>query len=149
MKDKSKSLLEKIGKIDISQYAKLRALSKLSDNPDISSIGYDSKRDSSIPQSKKKNLAGIMKGTEQVGISPTEEGGKWKELKVKPRTRNEIPKELSLYHLSGNSPSEFKKYFRNAETGRTDSQAKREQSKAAMPFSAKTMIQKYLKIKNG
>ena len=69
--------------------------------------------------------------------------------KVKPFSGNEIPNELSLYKLSGKSPSEFKKYFRNAETGRTGLQAKREQSKAAMPFSAKTMIQKYLKVKNG
>lgn len=147
MKDKAKNLLEKLGSMDIKQYARIRALNKLSENPDISSIGYDSKTNPRIESNEKKNIGKIMRGTEEVGISPTEEGGKWKELKVKPFSGNEIPNELSLYKLSGKSPSEFKKYFRNAETGRTGLQAKREQSKAAMPFSAKTMIQKYLKVK--
>ena len=149
MKDKAKSLLEKISSTDLKKYARERALNKLAENPDISSIGYDSKIDPRINTKAKKNIGKIMRGTEEVGISPADEGGKWKELKVKPWTKDEIPNELSLYKLSGNSPSEFKKYFRNAETGRTDSQAKREQSKIAMPSSAKTMIQKYLKTKNG
>lgn len=149
MRNKAKSLLDKIGSKDSTFYAKIRALSKLSENPDTRSIDYDNKQSPVISKNKKSNLAKIMKGTEEVGKSPTEEGGKWKELKIFSRVKQDIPKELSLYSLSKNSPTEFKKYFRDAETGRTDMQAKREQSKAAMPTSAKSMIQKYLKIKNG
>jgi hypothetical protein len=56
-------------------------------------------------------------------------------------------KEHNNYESIGLSPTEFKTYFRDSETGRGGGSMKSEQSKKAMPFSAKSMIQKYLKSK--
>lgn len=148
MKQTSQKLLNILTSENKSQYAKIRALEKLSGISDISSLGYDSKINNTPSAPSLKLIGNIMKGLEEAGTSPTEEGGKWKELKVNLLNKNKT-KNPSLFSLLGESPSGFKKYFRNAEIGRTDSQAKREQSKVAMPGSAKIMIQKYLKIKNG
>jgi hypothetical protein len=82
--DKARKLLIKGNSMDVKPYARIRALMKLSGEADLSSIGYDSKVDSNLKSGKniKAKISKIVKGTEEVGKSPTESGGKWKELKL-------------------------------------------------------------------
>ena len=147
--DKARKLLIKGNSMDVKPYERIRALMKLSGEADLPSIGYDSKVDSNLRSGKniKAKISKIVKGTEEVGKSPTESGGKWKELKLLARAIKTPEMESSIYKSIGLSPTEFKTYFRDSETGRGGGSMKSEQSKKAMPFSAKSMIQKYLKSK--
>jgi hypothetical protein len=147
--DKARKLLMKGNSMDVKPYARLRALIKLSEDADLPSLGYDSKVDSNLKSGKniKAKISKIVTGTEEVGKSPTESGGKWKELKLLARAIKTPEMESSIYKSIGISPTDFKNYFRDAETGRNQESKKSEQSKKAMPFSAKSMIQKYLKSK--